>query len=225
MQSEPNEFPATKSGDESLLPELLHALSQPLTYLRCSLELTLLQPRDSEEYRKRLRESLGRTEEITVLTCGIRELLEAEEPVNDMRELAFDAMLRTTVRELLLLADKRGVGLSLLCAPSLAVVGDPDQFSKALVYLLDFALSLSCGGDEIQVQAQSDGAAVDCTLEVTGGREPTSKLSANKCGKARSYLHLLIARRIFEVAGSRLGWRLNPSINAFSIANKAVNTR
>jgi hypothetical protein len=87
--------------------------------------------------------------------------------------------------------------------------------NRRALYLLDFALSLSCGGDEIQVQAQSDGAAVDCTLEVTGGREPTSKLSANKCGKAKLSPSLDRSTNL-RSGGSRLGWRLNPSINAFS---------
>jgi hypothetical protein len=70
MQAESRKVQGTGASDESLLPEPLHALSQPLTAFRCSLELTLLQPRNSEEYRKRLHESLDLTEEITTLAAG-----------------------------------------------------------------------------------------------------------------------------------------------------------
>jgi EAL domain-containing protein (putative c-di-GMP-specific phosphodiesterase class I) len=51
MPVEMSSAQGTKLEQESLLPELLHALNQPLTSLRCSLEVTLLQPRDSDEYR------------------------------------------------------------------------------------------------------------------------------------------------------------------------------
>jgi signal transduction histidine kinase len=113
MQAESRKVQGTGASDESLLPELLHALSQPLTALRCSLEVTLLQPRNSEEYRKRLRESLDLTEEITTLAAGIRELLEVEQPSSREQRVVFDKVLQTTVRELLPVADgmssKRGI--------------------------------------------------------------------------------------------------------------------
>ena len=148
MPSDARRSPLTSgASEESLLPELLHALSQPLTALRCSLELTLLQPRNSEEYRKRLRESLGLTEEITTLAAGIRELVEVEQPGDPGQRVVFDKVLQTTVRELLPVADSKGVGVSLFCAPSLLTLGDAQQFYKALFYFIDFLLSLSCKGE------------------------------------------------------------------------------
>lgn len=67
MPVESHKLTGAGASEESLLPELLYALSQPLTALRCSLELTLLQPRNSDEYRKRLRESLDLTKDIATL--------------------------------------------------------------------------------------------------------------------------------------------------------------
>jgi signal transduction histidine kinase len=113
MQAESRKVQGTGASDESLLPELLHALSQPLTALRCSLELTLLQLRNSEEYRKRLRESLDLTEETTTLAAGIRELLEVEQPSSREQRVVFDKILQTTVRELLPVANSMGVGVSM----------------------------------------------------------------------------------------------------------------
>src|ERR1700757_3363565 len=98
MPSESNHLSAAQS-EESLLPEVLHALSQPLTALRCSLELTLLQPRDSDEYRKRLKESLSLAEEVTTLTGGIRELLDTEKRRTTISPIDFSKLLRMTFRE------------------------------------------------------------------------------------------------------------------------------
>lgn len=191
-----------KPEQESLLPELLHALNQPLTSLRCSLELTLLQPRDSDEYRRRLRESLKLTEDITVLASGIRELIEVEQPIAQPRAVAFEKILRSAVRELMPLADVEGVGMSLMCVPSLIALGDEQQLSTAVIYLLSFLLNRSSKGDELNVQAKRDGeeSALAFELNENGAKGSGSKLSA-KPGAARAYLRLLIARRIFEVAG------------------------
>jgi hypothetical protein len=148
-----------------------------------------------------LQESLGLTQEITMLTGGIKELLEAEKPGNSRQRLSFDAILRTTVQELLPVASSGGVGLSLLPMPALAVLGDPDQFYKALLYLLDFALVSCCTGDELLVQSAPHEGCIECTIECARHPEQDSTPETKPKGTARSYLNLLIARRVLEVAG------------------------
>jgi two-component system sensor histidine kinase VanS len=192
----------TKLEQESLLPELLHALNQPLTSLRCSLEVTLLQPRDSDEYRRRLRESLKLTEDIAVLASGIRELIDVEQPIAQPRAVSLDKILQFSTRELMPLADAQGVGISVLCTPSLTVLGDEQQLSTAIIYLLSFLLNRSSQGGEVNVQAKRDGEEIALAFELSesvtqgSGSKPPAKP-----GAARAYLRLLVARRIFEVAG------------------------
>jgi two-component system, OmpR family, sensor histidine kinase VanS len=191
-----------KLEQESLLPELLHALNQPLTSLRCSLEVTLLQPRDSDEYRRRLRESLKLTEDITVLASGIRELIDVEQPNAPPRAVSLDKILQFSTRELMPLADAEGVGISVLCTPSLTVLGDEKQLSTAIIYLLSFLLNRSSRGGEVNVQAKRDGEEIALAFELS---ESVTQGSGSKPpaqpGAARAYLRLLVARRIFEVAG------------------------
>ena len=192
----------TKLEQESLLPELLHALNQPLTSLRCSLEVTLLQPRDSDEYRRRLRESLKLTEDITVLACGIRELIDVEQPIAQPRAVSLDKILQFSTRELMPLADAEGVSISVLCTPPLTALGDEQQLSTAIIYLLSFLLNRSSKGGEVNVQAKRDGEEIALAFELNesvtqgSGSKPPAKP-----GAARAYLRLLVARRIFEVAG------------------------
>ena len=203
MQSESVGRGSASASEESLLPDLLHALSQPLTALRCSLELTLLQPRNSEEYRKRLRESLGLTVEITTLTAGIRELLEIEQTAYPYTRVALDKVLRTSVREFLPVADHKGVEVSLLCTPSLFVLGDPEQFSKAAFCLMDFFLGPSCKGDELSIQASAHADKIE--IEILLSRKGGASCS-NASGKrnAKSYLAFLIGRRVFELSGGHV---------------------
>ena len=194
----------SKLEQESLLPELLHALNQPLTSLRCSLELTLLQPRDSEEYRKRLRESLKLTEDITVLAGGIRELIEVEQPVSRPQPVRLDRILQSSIREVLPLADAQGVAVSLVCAPSLTMLGDIQQISTAIIYFLSFFLNVSSKGEEVSVQANPDAAEIALVFELSRRRGETPDSQSKipeKPGTAKAYLRLLVARRIFEVAG------------------------
>jgi len=194
----------SKLEQGSLLPELLHALNQPLTSLRCSLEVTLLQPRDSDEYRKRLRESLKLAEDITVLASGIRELIEVERPRLPPRAVAFDKVLQSSVRELLPLADSQSVRVSLVCAPSLAALGDTQALSTAIIYFFSFLLSLSSRGDDLNIRAASEGAQIVLALELRKNSIEIQKPSGSrleKPGSARAYLRLLVARRIFEVDG------------------------
>ena len=192
----------TKLEQESLLPELLHALNQPLTSLRCSLEVTLLQPRDSDEYRRRLRESLKLTEDITVLASGIRELIDVEQPIAQPRAVFLDKILQFSTRELMPLAEAERVGISILCTPSLTALGDEQQLSTAIIYLLSFLLNRSSQGGEVNVLAKRNGEEIALAFELSesvtqgSGSKPPAKP-----GAARAYLRLLIARRIFEMAG------------------------
>jgi signal transduction histidine kinase len=202
----------TKQEQESLLPELLHALNQPLTSLRCSLELTLLQPRDSDEYRRRLRESLKLTEDITVLACGIRELIEVEQPITQPRAVSVDKILQTSVRELMPLAHAEGVGMSLLCTPALTALGGEQQFSTAVIYLLSFVLNRARKGEELKIKAKRDGEEIALAFELSNSSAQASdtKISA-KPGAARAHLRLLVARRIFEVSGGTVQIELGGS--------------
>jgi len=206
-------LPVSHIGKEdSLLPELLHALSQPLTSLRCSLEVTLVQPRGSDEYRRRLKESLGLAEEVAILTNGIRELLDAEKPGVETKALDLSKLAKMTFREFVPVADEKLVKFSLVCDPGLQVTGAEYQFCKALFYLLDFMLGTACKRDDLAIRVSSCASGVEILFELNetihSDRERTQLKGS---AAAKSYLTFLIARRIFEVEGGRLRMERTPS--------------
>jgi hypothetical protein len=207
MQADPGSCSSSKLEQESLLPELLHAMNQPLTSLRCSLELTLLQPRDSEEYRKRLRESLRLTEDIVVLSSGIRELLDVEQPSENVGRVAFERVLESSVRELLPLAEEQEIRLILNCTSVLPVLGDSQRYLAALLYFLSFLFSFAKPSDELRVTAGVDDAWITFRMALEKAAAKVDESTWNgtdAAGSARSYLRLLIARRIFEIEGGNV---------------------
>ena len=69
-----------------MLVELLHSLSQPLTGLRCSLELSLQLPLDrsieevTEQQQASVSAALQQTEKVIGMIQLMREYLDAEQP-------------------------------------------------------------------------------------------------------------------------------------------------
>ena len=208
MRSEaPGELARLQVADrDALLPELLHALIQPLTALRCSLEATLLTRQESEEYREELQESLKLTEEVMSVVRGIQEMLDVEKPPGSEDKIALDEILSDTVRDLFPLSDGLGVGLTLLCMPRLLELGDSTRFRRAVSYLRQSELTLAQPADEINVQAGIDPLLPEVRIEVCRHGMPSQASSlGGKCSPSSgAQLGLLIARRIFEVAGGRV---------------------
>jgi signal transduction histidine kinase len=62
--------------DPQLLADLFHALSQPLTTLRCYLDLSLRRSPTSKQNRQELESALQAAESVTRLVADIRELVE-----------------------------------------------------------------------------------------------------------------------------------------------------
>src|SRR5438309_2270649 len=89
---------------QKLVSELFHALSQPITALRCSLELALYDPHPSVSEEK-LQTALGHAEKIAELAAGIRQLIEADDPGDARKPLPLESCLREAMSHLHLVAE------------------------------------------------------------------------------------------------------------------------
>ena len=67
----------SSNGDPQLLSDLFHALSQPLTTLRCGLGLSLQKSPDDNQNRQSLEIAAQAAESVARLIAGIRELMES----------------------------------------------------------------------------------------------------------------------------------------------------
>ena len=98
---------------EQFVSDLFHALAQPLTGLRCSLEVALRRPAlSAEEARSSLEQALQATERLYQSVLFVRQLAEAERtpPLGRVR---LDEALRELHNEILPIGENLEVELSL----------------------------------------------------------------------------------------------------------------
>jgi hypothetical protein len=184
-----------------VLGELLHSLSQPLTSLRCSLELSI--DEDAEQRQENVAAALQQTEKVIGMVQLMREFLEAEHPLQGTHSTALAPVLRRVVEELASIAAVEGVELLLVgtCKATLAV-SEP-RLRLAVQYLIATVV-------ETQIETQAAGGKVMLLL----GEGPSGAVLRveGKCGSRKLIgqtptlrrVRLAIAGRMLESAGASL---------------------
>jgi hypothetical protein len=132
--------PGPGEEQQQLVADLFHALNQPLTALRCSLELALAKPLTAEQYRATLSRGVKDAAQVAWFSAGIRELLGASDPGDRRQNLALDRYLEDVVSDLLPLAESKGVSLSCTCLSRCKVYFEPHRLRQALFHLLEIGL-------------------------------------------------------------------------------------
>lgn len=193
-----------------MISDLFHALNQPLTTLRCSLELALHQPvRSAEQYREALNHALEHAEQVTRLVSGIRELVEIDDRGAESEVLELDSYLQQTVMDLLPVAEAGRVRMSLRRSSSCYVLFEGQRLRRALFHFLEYALGSCNSGSVVNIEAdEQDGEAV-IALRASLNTALTAVQPLD--GRDREFekrelarrLGLAIARAIFEGAGGR----------------------
>jgi hypothetical protein len=191
-----------------VLGELLHSLSQPLTGLRCSLELSLQPSVDlsieqvAEQQQESVAAALEQTEKVFGMIQLMREYLEAEQPGAGTVSSALAPMLRSVIEELLSIAAVRGVRL-LLMGTCMAELPLPKaRLRLALQYLIATVMDAQpVGGKVMLLLGEGPAGAV---LRVYGERgfrdlESTTNLQTTLRG-----VRVAIASRVLENAGASL---------------------
>jgi hypothetical protein len=158
MSTSPHSFSKLARGPD-VLGELLHSLSQPLTGLRCALELSLgrslersleLLPEEvAEQQLESVAAALQQTEEVIGMIQLMREYLDAGQPGPEACPVALAPALRSVVGELSSIAAVRNIGLRLAgtCAAVLPV--PQARLRLALQYLIAATIDAQPAGGEV----------------------------------------------------------------------------
>ena len=210
-----------------MLGELLHSLSQPLTSLRCSLELSLQLPlglsieETAEQQQASVSVALQQTENVIGMIQLMREYLDAEQPAPEAFSSALAPATRSLIEELSSIAAVRGVRLRLVgtCAATLAV--PESRLRLALQYLIATLIEAQpaggkvmlllgegpagavlrvegeCGFRRLGFLDQEQSATVSQTKEAPAGALSSSVLALRR-------VRLAIATRVLETAGASL---------------------
>jgi signal transduction histidine kinase len=194
--------------DQEVLGELLHSLSQPLTSLRCSLELSFDEV--AEKQQATVSVALQQTEKVIGMIQLMREYLDAEEPGSEAHPVALAPAVRAVVEELSSIAALRGIRLPVAGTSTASVPVPEPRLRLALQYLLAALIQTAPANSEITLLLEEGSSEsvlrVECEKGApprdNGARGPHSKRDSvsGTLGKVR----IAIASRVLEAAGAIL---------------------
>ena len=222
MTANPYSFPAIPRGPD-LLGELLHSLSQPLTGLRCSLELSLQLPLElsieevAEQRQESVAVALQQTEKVIGMIQLMREYLDVEQLEPKAHSSALTPALRSVVEDLSSIAAVRDIRLRLVGTCTAKLPAPESRLRLALQYLITTMIEgQPAGGKVTLLLAEGPAGAVlrvegERDLRVQQAREPdqsaTNPRTKRDPTRATSTLRrarLAIAMRLLENAGASL---------------------
>ena len=231
MSTSSHSFPKAAQGPD-VLGELLHSLSQPLTGLRCSLELSLQLPLDlsieqvAEQQQASVAVALQQTEKVIGMIQLMREYLNAEHTGPELCAVALEPATRSVIEELSSIAAVRGIQLRLAgtCTATLPV--PESRLRLALQYLIATMIEAHPVGGQVTLLLGEGPAGTVLRVEDERGfrgpdfhetnlreteRNPTSPppmLDRTRTTSASistlRRVKLAIARRVLETAGASL---------------------
>ncbi|MGA2980835.1 MAG: hypothetical protein ABSD76_14690 [Terriglobales bacterium] len=204
MSTNPHSFSKGPLSPD-VLGELLHLLSQPLTSLRCSLELSLEHSLalSIEEAATQRQESvaaaLQQTEKVIGMIQLMREYFDAEQPGPIAFSAALEPTMRSVVEELSSIAAVRGVRLLLVgrCTATLCVA--ESRLRLALQYLIAPLIEAQPAGGKVMLLLGEGPAGTVLRGE---GERGFRELSGTRSTLRR--VRLAIASRVLRTAGASL---------------------
>jgi signal transduction histidine kinase len=207
MSANPQVVALSPRGPD-VLGELLHSLSQPLTSLRCSLELSL--DRSIAEVQGQpdatFAVALQQTEKVIGMVGLMREYLDAEQPGPASASSALSETLWRLSEELSSIAVVRGVQLRLVGTCSAMMAVPEPRLRLALQYLITSMIDAQpVGGKVMLLLGEGPAGAV---LRGEGARGV--KTSSTNPRMTLRDMRIAIASRVLETAGASLVLSGNP---------------
>ena len=211
-----------------MLGELLHSLSQPLTGLRCSLELSLdlppeLSPEEvAEQQQASVAAALQQTEKVIGMIQLMREYLDAEQPGPEAASTALAPVLRNVIEALSSIAAVRGIRLRLVGTCLAAMPAPEARMRLALQYLIAAMVEAQPAGGRVTLLLGEGPAGAVLRVEGEGGfrgpnvrgpnvhepnfhdMEQSATSPPARRDPALRRVRLAIARRVLENAGASL---------------------
>ncbi len=123
----------TLPPDRQLLGDLLHSLSQPLTSLRCSLELSIDEVADQQQ--RSVSAALQQTETVIEMIQLMRQYLDTDQP-GERPAIALMPVLKSVADDLASIAAVRNVRLSLRGTCAASIRAAEPRLRVALQYLI-----------------------------------------------------------------------------------------
>jgi signal transduction histidine kinase len=193
---------AARTQDQAVLGELLHSLSQPLTTLRCSLELSVEEIAGHKQDCVSV--ALEQAERVIGMIKLMREYLDAELGTPPPHPVALAPALSAVVGQLSSVAAARPIRLQLTgtCAASISLA-EP-QLHMALQYLINALIELQPANCEIVLQFEEHPSESLLRGQVVRYLSTAIQPRHDPVGVTLRRVKLAIASRVLESGGASL---------------------
>jgi len=149
-------------GNQQLLGEWLHSLSQPLTTLHCALELSA----EGGASQASVLAALKQTETVIAMVRLMREYLSFEDGQKKVTPIALMPILRSVREDLSSVAAVQGVDLRLAGMTELEVPVEESRLRSALQYLIQDVIERQMPGNKVLLVVRD--TVRDCRLRAQG---------------------------------------------------------
>lgn len=178
------------------LSEAFHSLSQPLTALQCGLELAVAVPRSQKEYERRIGEALQSTGSLREMMSALRELVEAEDPGEDAKEIEWGELLSSLSDSLHKMALMYESEVEVQSPEQITFCASQEKFSRLLLFLAEEVVGRQ---STMRVKAESVDRMVEIRIETDGksmkkateGRTWRERVREIRMNAAHNYIAML----------------------------------
>ena len=144
-------------GGTQVFEDLLHALNQPLTQIRCTVELILYRSVVPNDVRESLAVVLRQAEEASKLSAAMQKVLEVEcEQRAGQQSTALTTSVEAALEDFLPLAEQNGITIVRSACAECKVAVSTRTLGIALFLLFDQLLSWAKNGDVIEFGTDRD---------------------------------------------------------------------
>jgi C4-dicarboxylate-specific signal transduction histidine kinase len=182
------------------ISDVLHKLSQPLTALHCSLQLSLERDQTADEFRVSVEAALHNAERLRENLLLLRELCDADDPGDISAPVQLQELLQETQQDFLPVCESAGGCFTVRCGP-VQVRGNGAKLRRAFFYLLECLLrryeSRSLG-----ISVKRKNGRVQIRLAFSGAK--LAAIPMNDACDPIATGEMEIARRTFRAVGGDL---------------------
>jgi len=167
----PGDAGSTPDGNDSLasvLATVAHQMSQPLTALRGTLELTLLKGRSAADHRRAAGKALASAERLAVIVQSVRELADACSPPGELEMISLDLLGQAVAEDMAPVAEARGVKVDCSESSPAVVRGVRHTLYLAVLKVLHFSVLRSSSGQKVRVAMALTNEQADLMVKDEG---------------------------------------------------------
>lgn len=188
------------ASPSSFVSDALHKLSQPLTALHCSLQLSLVRDQTSEEFRASVEAALQNAERLRQNLVLLRELSDADDPGDISAPVQLQELLQEAQQDFLPVCESAGGFFAVRCGP-VQVRGNVAKLRRAFFYLLEYLLR-SSESRSLSITVRPAKERVEIRMSFSGAK--LAAVPINDPSDAMATGEMEIARRTFRAVGGDL---------------------